>query len=322
MKSTRKLLMATMLLILSLTAVVASTFAWFSIQTNPQIETVEIQVTSGQALRISLDADGSGVGTYKTNWTPEEFWTAVLGAGSTDKGALVLDTVTPKVVGTTFTPGSFNKIEYVLADSGGYNYDHYVFAEADSTATAAEEAMYIEFDIWFEADAALDVKLSAASVLPATPLDPVDTLGANITRLGFNVDSGNFWIYDPNPGVGYGLGQAANQFFNGSFILGNFPEMRPSAQVSGDSNYPTNIVVLESEGTDWKLPADNYTASASHNYDFVNNVLFQIAAGEAGRKKVTVYIWLEGWDGEATDAAKGAVLDVFLRFVGNPTVTP
>src|SRR5690554_5401332 len=135
MKSTRKLLMATLLLVLSLTAVVASTFAWFSIQTNPQIETVEIEVTSGQALRISLDANESGVGTYKTNWTPTEFWTAVLRAPNTDRGDLVLDTVTPEVVGTAFTPGVFNKIVYVLADSEGYNYDYYIFSTAYSTST-------------------------------------------------------------------------------------------------------------------------------------------------------------------------------------------
>lgn len=37
MKSTKKLLIATLLLVLALTAVVSSTFAWFTMQTNPEI---------------------------------------------------------------------------------------------------------------------------------------------------------------------------------------------------------------------------------------------------------------------------------------------
>lgn len=319
MKSTRKLFLATMLLVLSLTAVVASTFAWFSIQTNPQIDTVRIEVTSGQALRISLDADETGVGTYKTNWSVAEFWTAVLGQ-ATGEG-FVLDTVTPEVVATAFTPGAFNMIEYVLAGATDYAYDHYIFVPAISTAAAEGTATYIEFDIWFEADTDLSVQLSAGTVNPADAGNNTDVLGANITRLGFNVDAGDYFIYDPRPSsVDYGVGQAANQFFNNAFLLGNFPEMLPAYQDDQDADYPADIVVLVADGSHWQLPADNITARDAHAMTLATE-LFEIEPGIDGRQKVTVYIWLEGWDGDATDAAKGALIDVFMRFVGNP-VTP
>lgn len=320
MKSTRKLFLATMLLVLSLTAVVASTFAWFSIQTNPQIDTVRIEVTSGQALRISLDADSEGVGTYKTNWSVAEFWDAVLGQ-ATGEG-FVLDTVTPQVVGTAFTPGVFNMIEYVLADATDYAYDHYKFMEAISTAAVEGTPTYIEFDIWFEADTDLSVQLSAGTVNPADAGNETDVLGANITRLGFNVIDGDYFVYDPRPtSVAYGAGQAANQFFNNAFLLGNFPEMLPTYQDDEDEYYPSNIVVLVADGSHWQLPADNMTANSNHTMTLATE-LFEIEAGVAGRQKVTVYIWLEGWDGDATDQAKGALIDVFMRFVGNPVVTP
>lgn len=324
MKSTRKLLMATMLLVLSLTAVVASTFAWFSIQTNPQIEEVQIEVTSGQGLRISLDATSNADGTYKTNWSATEFWTAVGLAAN----AIQLDTVTLDVDATPeFVPGVFNRFTYTSPTGsdpyGFYSYETAFSNKSYTTPDPDAVPTYIEFDVWFEADTDLEVLLSAGNVAGATA-DTNDGLAANITRIGFNVDGGSFYIYEPNPRAttGYGTGNAAGQFFNAAFLSGNFPEL--INEVSGATG---QILLIENTGT-WELPADHLTAyTAADKFDGDTDLtafpLFNISGylvegvpTPANRQKVTVYIWLEGWDGDATDTAKGALIDVFMRFVG------
>src|SRR5690554_3342201 len=114
MKSLRKLFLATLMLFVALFAVIASTFAWFTIQQNPQVDDFNVDITSGEGLQISLD----GGTNYRLIWNNEDFLATLPGNGDF-LDYFQFDPVTPKFNRvtvedeTTFTfSGVFEKLTY------------------------------------------------------------------------------------------------------------------------------------------------------------------------------------------------------------------
>lgn len=303
MKSTKKLLIATLLLVLALTAVVSSTFAWFTMQANPEIESIKVNVTAGEGLRMSLNGED---GTFKSFWSEQEFIDIV-----TQLATVELDSITPKYTKDTEVPenskieaGKFEIIRYqppTLDVSDPYYYYEEILEPNKN---------YLKFDLWFEADREVDVYLQTGRV--STQEEKVDAI--NSARFGF-VDTRTLTdmkIYDPRSGSGSG------DFGNGKFfgfdnINGGFKEM-----LNAD-----HALLKPGTGEGEKLPyemteAERITANNNATFDFENKsetILFNIPDNTT-RVKVTVYFWIEGWDGDCTDAAKGAIIDIFLRFIG------
>lgn len=315
MKSTKKLLIATLLLVLALTAVVSSTFAWFTMQANPQIDNIQVQVTAGEGLRMSIQ---DKEGTYKSIWTEEEFWTEVKKIYTIDK--LKLDSVTPSVkiekVGETepidtafFNLNSFQKLQYNTAVGEAKSYYSY--------QPAVKNEDYLSFELWFEADRAINVYLENGKVSVNTGTN----YSVESARIGFvNYDTtGNiakeFNIFNPHLNSG-GFGNG--DFFAYDTIQNNFREMAVTDKgkelltLAGEGTTESPYYYTLAETLREKLNKDSTFANPGISGE---KVLFSVPDKDT-KVKLTVHIWLEGWDGDCIDAAKGSVMDIFLRFVG------
>ncbi len=102
----KKLLVASFTLLFAVVATVASTFAWFTMNTTSSVSQFDLQVTAGEGMMISLNGQE---GTYKSTITREEILAFLL-KGTDNSGWLVdtnskrtrlLDPIT-SVNGTTF----------------------------------------------------------------------------------------------------------------------------------------------------------------------------------------------------------------------------
>lgn len=341
MKSIRKLVLASMMLIVALFAVVASTFAWFTIQANPQIDEFNVDITSGEGLQISLN-NGTN---YQLIWTANEFLDAISGsAGRTQfLSTFRLDTVTPVFSrdeeGLSFG-NSFQRIHYNnppfpweegfdASKNGHYTYES-VTPNISNVSGSWVTGQYLQFDILFRADTALNIFVAAAEI------DSTNQFAKDSARFGFlshtntagvftpNLES--FRIFNPNTAnSSFGSGT----FFTLSNLRSNFRALYQPSSVDSDvirliesstpGIYQLAIEDSENPGT-FVYDAEYVDHISDITIDYTTPTpLFsvpQFTGSPAQLAKLTVFVWLEGWDGQALDQAKGRTLEIFLRFTG------
>jgi hypothetical protein len=146
MKNLKKLFVAAIMLVVALTAVVSSTYAWFTKQNQADVKEIEMQVgTAGNDLQVATAIDGS------YNYS------------------LTLGDINGLLVPVSYDNGlaAFYKLEYNGATQD-YEYTATgasdVFAPGDTFTVGEEDKGYLQYDLFFKsATAANEVKIDAAN---------------------------------------------------------------------------------------------------------------------------------------------------------------
>ena len=323
-KSKRKANLKSSLLVLLLIAIllIASTYAWFTANTQVTISTLEVNVQAQNGLQISADG---------TNW----------------KTILNVDDIMPDNVSGTY-PGNTNQIPSIMepvSSAGNVNTADgtlnmfYGTVKANSTdgeweLTATKETdakgttgKYIAFDVFLRVD-----KDSQVSLTQASGVSDKDASGKgleNATRVAFLVEG--------NQAVGtdlttiQGLKGASDDT---TYIWEpNSDAHTAAAQANAKNNYGVDITTGTAGATQVqhygikaaidsgiKLP-NTHTGASPDNFTQVDTVQTSTNMTDtalvnltAGITKVRIYMWVEGQDFDCDNTASGSNLLFDLQF--------
>lgn len=322
MKNTRKLLSATLMLVIAFIAVAGSTYAWFTMQSEPEVEDLQVDVFAGDALTVALH-DNALESEYYTNITQQMIMAETVNASIFDA----------KITPVTSKDENGNLRKLVIGNpSGVYEWND-----------ALKNTDYIAFDLWIKSDKATSVYLKAASILPGTTNDTEDEAGAKSARLGFlhtdtTTSTTTFRVVEPGrtdntiapttQGT-YGVGDFFNETYltqkgftglydvDGPFYSSTLgPLLDPLNDykiIEEDHNMYTIDNTPEDTLDDDFTIITNYTVPSS-TAGGSNQAIVELEADVA--EKVTVMIWIDGWDGDCVDDAQSAKLKFAFQFMG------
>lgn len=308
----KRLLISIAALVISIALAATTTFAWFTMDTTPEINDIDLTVTAQDGLYISKSSANDG--TYRTSLT----------ITGTEETTVILDAITPKDA----TGSDFKKIKsgtwgvgadaidaaatdyytqtfYIRSQS---QYDIYVKA-LEITSTPAANRPNIE--AWRAFDAG---EISAAAIAKGAAI-PQASL-ANAIRVGFVVGDTMFTYAAAEKAAG-SLGA-----YNGSVNAANdhFITMYENEMEEAD------VTAFE---TAWKSPAytlstlgDLATVPASTK---IGALAAEMTTGETPtatnwyKLAITVVVWAEGTDNDCFNEILKDSVKVNIEFSGNYT---
>ncbi|HEY8395984.1 MAG TPA: hypothetical protein VIK96_04325 [Bacilli bacterium] len=319
-KLSRKLLLSVLTVAFAFITLGATTFAWFTLSTKAEVQTFNVDVTSGAGIEIS--ADGSNYSNYIT---ADQIYAAITRAES----STILDHVTSKD-GQTFTT-----IDY----------------EGELSFDKGANSGWAEFDLWFRSpEANVEVymlnntKVTSTGVgwisdanFQLTPEKSVEVgsketlYGANAVRISTteNVLTPNdtgFQYVDGSTSNIYELGGATGdqrldtQIKTTYGSVAYYNAKNPNAQITDTIIQYVELpqVVLKTEDLpklnelntttiDPEVHTPVATLKVANKYTGVNFYYGQI----------TVRIWLEGWDPDMFNAIMADKISISLVFGGH-----
>ena len=291
MKNLKKLFVAAIMLVVALTAVVSSTYAWFTIQNQADVKEIEMQIgTAGNDLQVATTIDG-----------PYNY-------------SITLGDINGLLVPVTYDnqENGFYKLDY--NDETG-NYDYVltgatdVFAPGDTFTVGSEDKGYLEYDLFFRSATAgnvvkLDTTVSQILSTNAYAKGAARVMFVTYAENNETVAAFQVWESDPNTASTYGTGTyfAANQPY---VVYGSMEEF---------------LDLPVGEGTAYTL---DKTWLGTREYATIDgdadDITIKILGAANTPARVTVRIWLEGWDGDAFNLASDGTnpLTAYLKFLGN-----
>lgn len=292
MKNTKKLLIATIMLVFAFVAAVSSTFAWFTMQQEAEVSNLELQAAAaGTDLQVSLTGEDGSYG-YTVS----------------------LATTGAKLVPVNYdkSDNKFYQLEIDTADANN-NKGKYMYKEATpiapGTAEGADNEGYLVYDLYFKTSSIDEVNLmlDMASIFVADGDDNIlGTLRLMFVPVnGETLDYTNAIIYEHNydENSTFGTGDyfvAANKYIAyKAFTHTDYPFLN----AIDDGKYTLN---------DDFFATRKYTTNEA--YDDSDKTL---ALGKIDNKKAVHYsvrIWLEGWDGDTTSEAATQKFVTYMRF--------
>lgn len=332
MKSLKKLITASLMLVIAFVGVVASTFAWFTMQNQVTVDDLQLEVgVAGRDLQISLDGTNFG---YRVALAPLPV----------DEG----ETLGFKLKPVTYRNDSlggwmFNTL--ALDEEGVYEYDStqsllYNGTTWDGTAGTSS---FFEFDAWFVSSAAtisapLVVRFDAYAFEGALSALTLDGQAFGALRVKFAVydeledEFVDVIIYEPN----YATASAYDNDTNliGTFGTGSFyndtkkfisnTAFAPFVQdtlstINGEDHYVLEASVLDEkyEHTYFESASAARSADLTVTYGTTARFIDIVSLQSANASQVRITIWLEGWDGDATNEIATQNLAARLLFVGD-----
>ena len=198
MKNARKLFTASIMLLVAFFAVVTATYAWFTVQTTPEIGNINFGVTEGEGVYFSLYPDKG----WSNNLTGDEIYDYLglySGVDSNKTYKYTYKPVSPSATASGFI-ATFNKLQLVLNPEFGKN--QYQFADVtseipSSAATESKysvgtttEAGYLAFNLYFKSVKPVDLYLYGAKVYTDSsvvdePVKSINEAAAKMARIGF-----------------------------------------------------------------------------------------------------------------------------------------
>jgi hypothetical protein len=335
-KAARKVIVSVVVLVIALSLAITSTYAWFTMSSDPVVDGFDINVTTSNGLLIRLQGKKSVVpeggeqpvltpyqGNLKSRISKEEIMAYLFGDDDAEK--------------YTYYPGKYGT-DFAL--SACTSQDGRTIAAGHSN-----ELDYIEMELYFFSNVKQVVKLNSENGLTEVTSTPgtkkngeawaaisADTYGdhddydkgdeiqadaANAARISF--DNGtDVVIWNPNPEKGFN--KCSNYLGEPEFTAANMAV-----------DYYNNTANPESEITvpGWYTGVTpNYSTNyGSGNYIIADELLTlsevidedEEIIGYAGT--LTIRIWLEGWDGDCFDSIFEDVLNVYLQFAGSEVET-
>lgn len=281
MKNSKKLIIATLMLVFAFVAVVSSTYAWFTMQNEASVDTIELDVVaSGKDLQISTTG---AEGSY----------------GFLAKLGTIDGTISP------VTYDMIDGFQKLVLNNGVYEY---AAAEAfEPNDTAENDNGYLVYDIWFLSTQEVDVTINKST----TAFTGTNTKALDALRIMFvEVDGTNnevadsIKIYEPRVGTG-SFGEGDYYLVDNSYIAYNSLTTYLNPFDSEEDYYTLNETYFATR---------KYTPDYSYASDA--GLQFTITELEANvAKHIRVKIWIEGWDGDCT-TSDGSTFKTYLSFLG------
>lgn len=299
-KVTKKLLISVMILMVTASLAITSTYAWFTMNDTPEVAGFDLEVTTVDGLYISLSGDD---GTFKSYLTSAEITTALMASFSYGEGeGAVLKSLTH---GTSSNGESVAPISGVAGvrenETAYYSFRIYFrsnnkYAVSLKLATAEGEAETLKSSVTTKTESTLpkvlawdtlsfsnyntaDTAEEAVHTKAYTLGQAIDARAADAVRISFN---GKIW--DPNKGVGFADDQTNNAAYQ----------------------YYKHV----------SLTAPAFTAPAADTVDAEEVLVTLTETDGVYNGYVDVILWLEGWDGNALNSVLGDIFTTRLVFKG------
>lgn len=200
MKNARKLFTASIMLLVAFFAVVTATYAWFTVQTTPEIGNINFGVTEGEGVYFSLDPDELG---WSNNLTGDEIY---------DYLGLYSEVNSKRTYKYTFKPVSpsatengfiatFHKLQLELKPEFGQNQYQLADVTSEIPSSAATKSQYLEnttttaagylaFNLYFKSVKPVDLYLYGAKVYTDLSVEDetvrsINAAAAKMARIGF-----------------------------------------------------------------------------------------------------------------------------------------
>lgn len=306
----KRLLISIAALVIAIALAATTTFAWFTMDTTPEVNDIDLTVTAQDGLYISTSADNDG--TYRTSLT----------VTGTDEESVILNAITPKsatgsdfkkIKSGTWGVGAdaidaaatdyYTKTFYIRSQS---QYDIYVKA-LEITATAAANRPNIE--AWRDFAAG---EISAAAIAKGAAI-PEASL-ANAIRVGFVVGDTMFTYAAAEKAAG-----SLGAYTTGTVNAANdhFVTMYENEMDEDD------VTAFEDA---WKTPA--YTLSTLGEVGTgtkIGALAAEMTTGETPtatnwyKLAITVVVWAEGTDNDCFNEILKDSVKVNIEFSGNYT---
>jgi hypothetical protein len=303
-KLTRKLMLSAFTLLFAVISLGASTYAWFTMSESAKINAFEGKVFAGEGVEIAVTEIGHD---------PVEWFSGQI------ESKKIQDVVDKKF-----------KLFEALTSSNGVSFKELV--EHKPVANTSE-SNYIAFELHFKSAVkgtlTLDEMNFYSSESDSQPIDQVFTLAAGDSPLTvedeieFNVESAarvsltannSTIIYedkeeaaaDGNAGNSLGFSGVDENDPKGAFEYYN----KKSYKLNDEGEYEGNLKASEAEDpTVSVIPTDKISTSTVTSIEIPgNNEIVSI----------TVYVWIEGWDGECMNFIFNQMLSIDMTFAFAP----
>lgn len=329
----RKKMFFTIIMILFVGIVLtASTYAWFTTNTNVQVNSLDVNVSASDGLQISVNA---------SNWNPTVTIADLTGTASAWSGNRNQlpgategsnETLQPVSSAGVVTDG-FMEMWLGKLDTYG---DVYKLTASKDTESRRTSGNFVAFDIFFQSNKAQKLYLADGSGVSATG----DTGIKNAARVAFlvqgSVDYGStpqaaqallggtadsLYIWEPNYDTHTSAGRdnAVNTYLlpsnnftssEGVYTSAKLAYKGVKAEITSD-----NAQDLNSDSAEYFTSVTTHESPASGIGDTYME-LFDLAEGVT---KVRVYMWFEGQDVDCEDKASGGQVALDLKFSINAT---
>ena len=272
-----------------LSVALVGTLAWFVFEQTAEIKTSENgKITAGEYLEIAMD-DGN-------DETPDKWLSKIELAYPAQYPDI---SVTPD--GTAWYPVELNDDDTVKVGEDGACID-----------VTDEKGYFVKLNLKVRASKSLNVYLHNDSKVEGLKLDKIDANNsfskdaiAGAARVGFFGEDGIITVWVPNEK--YELASDASSVK----YDGNAEESYRYLNVSDAGNVSSSETEIAWDSEKLLVGKDNLASDTMTNASAP-----LLSFDEAGEKKLTVYVWVEGTDREANTVLSGGSIKFNLKLVG------
>ncbi len=311
-KTTRKGFLLLLMLIATAVFISTATYAWFTANRTVTVSPIQVNIEAQGGIQISADG---------TNWRSiisvtdieEAHNQYIVDANSINQVPTVLEPVSS---GLVMDANGLMEMFYGIVDTNGFG--DYILTTTKSTETRGDTGRFVAFDLFFRVDEAETLYLTPNSTIE-TP-DATDTGIKNATRIAF-VNLGNtaigsttetiqainagvastVYLWEPN--YNSHTAPAIAHAWDVYGINANVPDAIPYSGVIDEINDTDDVLVGEATEADYPAFFTDVTPNYLTEDGF--DTAIQVFDLPAGISKIRFYMWIEGQDVDAENAASG-----------------
>ena len=310
---------AILVLLLIAILLIASTYAWFTANTNVEVSTLNVNVGAANGLQIS--ADGTNWKTVLTNDDIDPENLATTYAGNKNQIPTVMEPVS--TVGEMNTDGTMKMFSGKVTSSNTGELQLVSEALTDAKGKGDTAGKYITFDVF--------LKVDEDSMLSLTK-DSNATVKKGDTSKGLEYATRTAFCVLGNTTAGAGLDQIQTLNTNAASHIWepNYDSHTAAGVANAKDNYgitttaPTATDAVEYYGIKSAIETavplaskdTTYFTKVTPEYQTKTTVekdveLFQL---KAGITKVRIYMWVEGQDVDCENTASGSNIAFDVKF--------
>lgn len=325
-KKKRKILLSLIMILFVGVVLTASTYTWFTANRTVTVDQLDVNVSTSTGLQISVDA---------TNWKTLITKDDILGAQANYTNAVnqvpAGQTTPVSSIGEVDPATGFIKMfkgELVNDEEEG----HLVLSAEQSTETNGTTGDFIAFDLFFQTNEAMEIRLTSNSNVVA---GATDTSIENAARVAFipqghaeagtapaeiqalkAADSTEVKIWEPNFDVH--TASAVNNAWD-SYQLRTQQTGATRLKYYGvKADIPTGAKIpVNSQDSTYFADMDTTLADrllSTPESGIPTDDYLEVLSLEAGVTKVRIYMWVEGQDVDCENYASGGDLAFNLQF--------